>query len=96
MCPGRLSAALLVSLSSVIVMWSSCGDTRGPSVIFEAVELSLFGIYNTITILNIVECVPRVHHVYRTNKQNTIHMDNMMMTNDLHVPVTSAVLLFNI
>ena len=26
-------------------------------------ELSLFGIYNTMTIYNIVDCVPRVHHV---------------------------------
>ena len=43
--------------------------------------------YNTMTILNIVECVPRVHHVYR--KRNTIHMlmdkRNITMTDDLHV-----------
>ena len=49
--------------------------------------LSLFGICNTMTIYNIVDCVPRVHHVW--SKQNTIYMDNkiIMMTNDLHVPV---------
>ena len=40
-----------------------------------------------MTIVNIVDCVPRVHHVRR--KRNTIHMDkrNIMMTDDLHVPV---------
>ena len=54
------------------------------------VELSLFG--NTMTIVNIVDCVPRVHHVWR--KRNTIHTNkqNIMMTDDLHVPVTSAAL----
>ena len=35
-------------------------------------SLSLFRKYNTMTILNIVSCVPRVHHVYR--QRNTIHM----------------------
>ena len=29
----------------------------------QIVELSLFGIYNTMTIYNIVDCVPQVHHV---------------------------------
>ena len=40
-----------------------------------------------MTIVNIVDCVARIHHVWR--KRNTIHMDkqNIMMTGDLHVPV---------
>ena len=48
--------------------------------------------FNTMTILNIVDCVPRVHHVSR--KLNTIHMDKriIMMTDDIHLPVTSAAL----
>ena len=43
-----------------------------------------------MTIINIVDRVPRVHHVRR--KQNTIHMDkrNIMMTDDLHVAVNLA------
>ena len=54
------------------------------------IELSILG--NTMTIVNIVDCVPRVHHVWR--KRNTIHMDkrNIMMTDTLHVPVKSAAL----
>ena len=45
------------------------------------VELSLFG--NTMRILNNLDCVPRVQHVWR--KRNTIHMDkrNIVMTDDL-------------
>ena len=41
-----------------------------------------------MTIVNIVDCVPKVHHVWR--KRNTIHVDkwNIMMTDDLHIPVT--------
>ena len=34
-CPGRLSPAWLVSL----VVWSPSGDTRGPSVVFEGVDI---------------------------------------------------------
>ena len=38
-CPGRLSTAWLVSLSSFLVTWCQSGDTRGPSVVFEAVDM---------------------------------------------------------
>ena len=40
-----------------------------------------------MTIVNIVDCVPRVHNVWR--KRNTIHMDkaNMMMMDVLNVHV---------
>ena len=44
-----------------------------------------------MTILNIVDCVPRLHHgAWR--KRNTTYIDkrNIMMTGDLRVPVTSA------
>ena len=34
-CPGRFSTALLAS----IVVWSPCGDTQGPSFVFEAVDM---------------------------------------------------------
>ena len=48
--------------------------------------LSVFG--NTMTIVNSMDCVPRIHHVWR--KRNTIglHMDKrniIMMTDDLLV-----------
>ena len=48
----------------------------------DCLSLSLFG--NKMTIVNIVDCVPRLHHVWR--KQNTTHMDkrNIMVTDDLH------------
>ena len=48
--------------------------------------MSLFG--NTTILNNIVDCVPRVHHVCR--KRNTIDKENIMMTDDLHIPVTSV------
>ena len=37
-----------------------------------------------MTLVNIVDCVPRVHHVWR--KRNTTHMvkRNIVMTDDLH------------
>ena len=41
-CPGRLSTAWLVSLvvfSCHNLLWSPSGDTRGPSVVFEAVDM---------------------------------------------------------
>ena len=41
-------------------------------------SLSLFG--NTMTIVNIMDCVPRVHHVWR--KRNTIHMYGQAKYND--------------
>ena len=43
--------------------------------------------YNTITILNVVDCVPsRIENA----KYNTHDKRNIMMTDDSHVPVTSA------
>ena len=38
-CPGRLSTVWLVPLSSLLVLWSPSGDTRGPSVVLEAVDI---------------------------------------------------------
>ena len=40
-CLGRLSIAWLVSLIvfSCHILWSPSGDTRGPSVVFEAVDM---------------------------------------------------------
>ena len=38
-CPGRLSTAWLVSLVVFSFIWSPSGDARGPSVVFEAVNM---------------------------------------------------------
>ena len=38
-CPGRLSIAWWSPLSSFLVIWSPSGDTRSPSVVFEAVDM---------------------------------------------------------
>ena len=37
--PGRLSTAWLVSLVVFLVIWSPGGDTRGASVVFDAVDM---------------------------------------------------------
>ena len=49
-----------------------------------------------MTIYNIVDCVPRVgsSRIEQAKYNIQLYMDNksIMMTNDLHVPVTSAAL----
>ena len=38
-CPGRLSTLGWSPLSYFLVIWSPSGDARGPSVVFEAVDM---------------------------------------------------------
>ena len=38
-CPGHLSTAWLVSLVVIFVIWSPGGDTRGPSVVVDTVDM---------------------------------------------------------
>ena len=45
-CPGRLSTAWLISLVLFVFLWPSSGDTRGPSVVFQAVDMPCLGPFN--------------------------------------------------
>ena len=45
-CLGRLSTAWPVSLVIFFVIWSSSGDTRGPSVVFKAVDMPCPGSFH--------------------------------------------------
>ena len=50
-CPGRLSTAWLVSLVVFsFLLWSPSGDTRGPSVVFEAVDMPCPGPFHFLTV----------------------------------------------
>ena len=60
-CPGRFSTAWLVSLDvfSCHNLWSPSDDTRGPSVVFEAVDMPCPGPFHFSHSLDyIYECCP--------------------------------------
>ena len=63
-CLGRLSTAWLVSLVVFSCHWSPSADTRGPSVVFEAVECPAQDHFIFLTVLIIsMTCVLSLTHM---------------------------------